>query len=115
VCGGDLGRVGGVGAGGARLTGTTGGSGAPARLPTHPPTPAPNLPLPPLPPDIYLPSGKQGIVKGYKAMLGYQPRWDMYGRMLQNLTTRVPMMTSTGNHDMEFQPDGTVFAAYNTR
>ena len=65
--------------------------------------------------DNFLPNGRQGIIKKFKYILSYQPRWDMYGRMLQHLSSGTPVMTSTGNHELEFQPDGTVFAAYNTR
>ena len=39
----------------------------------------------------------------------------MYARMLQPLSAGTPVMTSTGNHELEFQPDGTVFAAYTSR
>jgi hypothetical protein len=39
----------------------------------------------------------------------------MYGRMLEQLSKGVPVMSSTGNHEVEFQSDGTVFAAYNSR
>jgi hypothetical protein len=53
--------------------------------------------------------------KEFRYKLGYQPRWDMLGRMLQNVTKNVPMMSTPGNHDVEPQPDGTVFAAYNSR
>ncbi|KAI8465064.1 MAG: Metallo-dependent phosphatase-like protein [Monoraphidium minutum] len=65
--------------------------------------------------DNYLPTGDEGTVKGYKYLLSYQPRWDMFGRLMQGLAAHVPVMTSTGNHEIEFQNDGTVFAAYNTR
>ncbi|GBF95409.1 hypothetical protein Rsub_08371 [Raphidocelis subcapitata] len=66
--------------------------------------------------DIYQPTGNQGMnPKEFRYKLGYQPRWDMLGRMLQNLTKCVPMMTTPGNHDVEPQPDGTVFASYTTR
>jgi len=46
--------------------------------------------------DNFLPNGKEGTIKKYKYFLSYQPRWDMYGRMLQPLSTWVPVMTSTG-------------------
>lgn len=46
--------------------------------------------------DLYLPSGEEGTIKDYKYLLSYQPRWDMYGRLLQRLASGVPMMTSTG-------------------
>lgn len=61
----------------------------------------------PTPSDNFLPDGREGTLKGLKYLLSYQPRWDMYGRMLQRLSARVPIMTSTGNHEIEFQPDGT--------
>ncbi len=47
--------------------------------------------------DIYLPTGRQAINKKFKYALTYQPRWDMYGRMMQQLAGFVPVMTSTGN------------------
>lgn len=65
--------------------------------------------------DNYLPNGKEGTIKGFKYLLSFQPRWDFFGRMMEELATHVPVMTSTGNHEIEFQSDGTVFAAYNTR
>ena len=72
-------------------------------------------PCPP-PPDNFQPNGKEGVKdRKLKSFLSFQPRWDNFGRMLQNLSASVPVMTSTGNHELEFQPDGTVFAAYNAR
>ncbi|KAI8468926.1 MAG: Metallo-dependent phosphatase-like protein [Monoraphidium minutum] len=65
--------------------------------------------------DTYLPDGRQGIVRKYYYSINYQPRWDMYGRMLQGLASHIPVLPTPGNHDMEFQPDGTVFAAYTSR
>lgn len=35
--------------------------------------------------------------------------------MLQKMASQIPMMTSSGNHELELQADGTVFAAYTTR
>jgi len=46
--------------------------------------------------DIYLPNGRQGINKKFKYALNYQPRWDMYGRMLNKLAATIPVMTTPG-------------------
>lgn len=45
----------------------------------------------------------------------YQPRWDTWGRFMEPLASRVPLMTTSGNHEMEPQSDGTMFAAYTAR
>lgn len=39
----------------------------------------------------------------------------MYARMLERLSVGVPVMTSPGNHEMEYQADGYAFAAYTSR
>ncbi|WIA44097.1 hypothetical protein OEZ86_010448 [Tetradesmus obliquus] len=63
----------------------------------------------------YAPEYKYLMTKGLKYHLSYQAAWDQNGRMLQQLAGSVPMAVMPGNHELEFQPDGTVFAAYNTR
>ncbi|KAJ9555549.1 hypothetical protein OSB04_010163 [Centaurea solstitialis] len=45
----------------------------------------------------------------------YQPRWDYWGRFMQPLTSKVPMMVIEGNHEIEEQVEGTTFAAYSSR
>ncbi|XP_047311679.1 purple acid phosphatase 15-like [Impatiens glandulifera] len=45
----------------------------------------------------------------------YQPRWDYWGRFMQPLLSRVPIMAVEGNHEHEQQGGGVSFAAYNTR
>ena len=50
--------------------------------------------------DNYLPNGKEGTIKGFKYLLSFQPRWDFFGRMMEQLATHVPVMTSTGNHEV---------------
>eukprot|EP00882_Tetradesmus_deserticola_P008964 GHRQ01009456.1.p1 GENE.GHRQ01009456.1~~GHRQ01009456.1.p1 ORF type:complete len:377 (+),score=58.27 GHRQ01009456.1:1339-2469(+) len=68
--------------------------------------------------DVYNPNGTYGGYKTYKSLkyhLSYQPAWDQNARMLEKLASHVPVMTLPGNHELEFQPDSTVFASYNTR
>ena len=43
---------------------------------------------------------------------GYPWRWDTFGRMLEPLAARVPVMTAGGNHDVDL---GEAWLAYNTR
>jgi hypothetical protein len=38
-----------------------------------------------------------------KYTTGYQPAWDMWARTMQPLTSKVPMMVTPGNHELEFQ------------
>ncbi|XP_077227522.1 purple acid phosphatase 23 isoform X2 [Tasmannia lanceolata] len=45
----------------------------------------------------------------------YQPRWDGWGRFMEPLTSRVPMMVIEGNHEIEPQVDGITFKSYTTR
>ncbi|WOH16209.1 hypothetical protein DCAR_0935758 [Daucus carota subsp. sativus] len=45
----------------------------------------------------------------------YQPRWDGWGRFMEPLTSRVPMMVIEGNHEIEPQADGITFQSYLTR
>nr|GMD65668.1 purple acid phosphatase 23 [Ipomoea batatas] len=45
----------------------------------------------------------------------YQPRWDGWGRFMEPLTSRVPMMVIEGNHEIEPQAEGTTFQSYLTR
>ncbi|KAL7597341.1 hypothetical protein Lser_V15G29565 [Lactuca serriola] len=45
----------------------------------------------------------------------YQPRWDFWGRFMQRLTSKVPIMAIEGNHEIEEQVDNTTFAAYSAR
>ncbi|KAM7462089.1 hypothetical protein LguiA_030210 [Lonicera macranthoides] len=45
----------------------------------------------------------------------YQPRWDGWGRFMEPLTSRIPMMVIEGNHEIEPQADGITFKSYLTR
>lgn len=45
----------------------------------------------------------------------YQPRWDGWGRFMEPLISRVPMMVIEGNHEIEPQVDGITFKSYLTR
>ncbi|KAL4643780.1 hypothetical protein ACB092_02G116700 [Castanea dentata] len=45
----------------------------------------------------------------------YQPRWDAWGRFMEPLTSRVPMMVIEGNHEIEPQVSGITFKSYLTR
>lgn len=45
----------------------------------------------------------------------YQPHWDHWGRFMEPLTSRVPMMVIEGNHEIEPQAGGQTFVAYETR
>ncbi|CAM6035913.1 unnamed protein product [Sphagnum compactum] len=45
----------------------------------------------------------------------YQPRWDMWQRMVEPLTSRVPTMVIEGNHELEQQIDNQTFVAYKAR
>ncbi|XP_057534794.1 purple acid phosphatase 15 [Amaranthus tricolor] len=45
----------------------------------------------------------------------YQPRWDYWGRFMQHLISRVPIMVVEGNHEIEEQVDQKTFEAYSTR
>lgn len=45
----------------------------------------------------------------------YQPRWDYWGRFMQNLVSRVPIMVVEGNHEIEAQAGNQTFVAYSSR
>ncbi|KAK2414125.1 purple acid phosphatase [Trifolium repens] len=45
----------------------------------------------------------------------YQPRWDYWGRFMQNLVSRVPIMVVEGNHEIEIQAGDKTFVAYSSR
>ncbi|ERN11937.1 purple acid phosphatase 15 isoform X1 [Amborella trichopoda] len=45
----------------------------------------------------------------------YQPRWDYWGRFIEPLVSRVPMMVVEGNHEIEEQAFNKTFVAYSSR
>ncbi|XP_022138734.1 purple acid phosphatase 15 isoform X2 [Momordica charantia] len=45
----------------------------------------------------------------------YQPRWDYWGRYMQPLVSKVPLMVVEGNHEIELQAGNQTFAAYSSR
>lgn len=45
----------------------------------------------------------------------YQPHWDDWGRFMQPLISKVPMMVIEGNHEIEPQAGGKSFVAYESR
>ncbi|TKY66137.1 Purple acid phosphatase 15 [Spatholobus suberectus] len=45
----------------------------------------------------------------------YQPRWDYWGRFMQNLVSKVPIMVVEGNHEIEKQAENRTFMAYSSR
>ncbi|KAK9281732.1 hypothetical protein L1049_004636 [Liquidambar formosana] len=45
----------------------------------------------------------------------YQPRWDYWGRFMQNLVSKVPIMVVEGNHEIEKQVGNQTFVAYSSR
>ncbi|XP_041003557.1 purple acid phosphatase 15 isoform X1 [Juglans microcarpa x Juglans regia] len=45
----------------------------------------------------------------------YQPRWDYWGRFMQNLVSKVPIMVVEGNHEIEAQAGSQTFSAYSSR
>ncbi|KAG5002305.1 hypothetical protein JHK87_023377 [Glycine soja] len=45
----------------------------------------------------------------------YQPRWDYWGRFMQNLVSNVPIMVVEGNHEIEKQAENRTFVAYSSR
>ncbi|GLJ53723.1 hypothetical protein SUGI_1146390 [Cryptomeria japonica] len=45
----------------------------------------------------------------------YQLRWDGWGRFMEPLTSRVPMMVIEGNHEIEPQAKGVNFTSYKAR
>ncbi|CAN1269531.1 Purple acid phosphatase 15 [Linum perenne] len=45
----------------------------------------------------------------------YQPRWDYWGRFMQDVISKVPIMVVEGNHEIEPQVDGQTFVSYSSR
>ncbi|XP_065876307.1 purple acid phosphatase 15 isoform X3 [Euphorbia lathyris] len=45
----------------------------------------------------------------------YQPRWDYWGRYMQQLVSQVPIMVVEGNHEIEEQAGNQTFVAYSSR
>ncbi|XP_043705610.1 purple acid phosphatase 15-like [Telopea speciosissima] len=45
----------------------------------------------------------------------YQPRWDYWGRYMQSLVSKVPIMVVEGNHEIEQQAENRTFVAYSSR
>ncbi|KAF5741271.1 calcineurin-like phosphoesterase [Tripterygium wilfordii] len=45
----------------------------------------------------------------------YQPRWDYWGRFMQPLISKVPIMVVEGNHEIEEQAGNRTFMAYSSR
>ncbi|KAL8162874.1 hypothetical protein V2J09_014363 [Rumex salicifolius] len=45
----------------------------------------------------------------------YQPRWDYWGRFIQPLASKIPMMVIEGNHEIEEQVGERTFEAYKSR
>ncbi|KAB2636568.1 purple acid phosphatase 15 [Pyrus ussuriensis x Pyrus communis] len=45
----------------------------------------------------------------------YQPRWDYWGRYMQSLVSKVPIMVVEGNHEIEEQAENKTFEAYSSR
>lgn len=45
----------------------------------------------------------------------YQPRWDGWGRFMEPLISKVPMMVTGGNHEIETQSAGISFKSYSAR
>ncbi|XP_042513597.1 purple acid phosphatase 15 [Macadamia integrifolia] len=45
----------------------------------------------------------------------YQPRWDYWGRFMQPLVSKVPIMVVEGNHELELQAENRTFVAYSSR
>ncbi|KMZ69120.1 Purple acid phosphatase [Zostera marina] len=45
----------------------------------------------------------------------YQPRWDGWGRFMEHLTSRIPMMVVEGNHEIEPQINDITFKSYLAR
>ncbi|KAI0510062.1 hypothetical protein KFK09_010662 [Dendrobium nobile] len=45
----------------------------------------------------------------------YQPRWDGWGRFMEPLTSKIPMMVIEGNHEIETQIGGMNFSSYQAR
>ncbi|KAJ6860299.1 purple acid phosphatase 15-like isoform X1 [Populus alba x Populus x berolinensis] len=45
----------------------------------------------------------------------YQPRWDYWGRYMQPVTSKIPIMVVEGNHEIEKQVENQTFVAYSSR
>ncbi|BFG14575.1 hypothetical protein CerSpe_008490 [Prunus speciosa] len=45
----------------------------------------------------------------------YQPQWDYWGRFMENLISKVPIMVIEGNHEIEEQAENKTFVAYSSR
>ncbi|XP_021274973.1 purple acid phosphatase 15 isoform X2 [Herrania umbratica] len=45
----------------------------------------------------------------------YQPRWDYWGRFMQSLISKTPIMVVEGNHEIEEQAGNQRFVAYSSR
>ncbi|KAF5193406.1 Purple acid phosphatase [Thalictrum thalictroides] len=45
----------------------------------------------------------------------YQPRWDYWGRFMEPLVSKIPIMVVEGNHEIEEQARNQTFAAYSSR
>ncbi|KAJ8899421.1 hypothetical protein K2173_018395 [Erythroxylum novogranatense] len=45
----------------------------------------------------------------------YQPRWDYWGRFMQRLVSKIPIMVIEGNHEIEEQVGKQTFVAYSSR
>ncbi|CAM8902033.1 unnamed protein product [Rhodiola kirilowii] len=45
----------------------------------------------------------------------YQPRWDLWGRFMQPLISKIPIMVVEGNHEIEEQAGNKTFVAYSSR
>lgn len=45
----------------------------------------------------------------------YQPRWDYWGRFMQPLVSKVPIMVIEGNHEIEEQAENQTFVAFSSR
>ncbi|WIA11592.1 hypothetical protein OEZ85_011697 [Tetradesmus obliquus] len=61
-----------------------------------------------LKPDEHIPEEVQGPYS-------YQPKWDTWGRLFEPLLSRVPLIHTNGNHEIEALPDGRRNVAYNSR
>uniref|UniRef100_A0A7N0UQJ6 Purple acid phosphatase n=1 Tax=Kalanchoe fedtschenkoi TaxID=63787 RepID=A0A7N0UQJ6_KALFE len=45
----------------------------------------------------------------------YQPRWDYWGRFMEPMVSKVPIMVVAGNHELETQAENKTFVAYKSR
>lgn len=46
------------------------------------------------------------VVLPVSALLTDQPKWDTFGRLLQPLLSRVPLIHTDGNHEVRAKPPG---------